>query len=202
MHARERRRLLRREAFEDRGGVRGVGEVVHRRAERFARAQDVRFGERRLAGAALGEQVAAQEGARGGLHHQAAVPAVRHVRRVEPAHRVRAEAQHFAVGERAGRSVRHVVDGDHRGDLPAQRLGAWRRRQPFVERAAFVGLEVREADVAQPLDRQHAADGLAHEREQPPRPGVEEQRRVVDDQVLVEIELPGPPGIATGVLMR
>ena len=35
-----------------------------------------------------------------------------------------------------------------------------------VERAALVGLEVRQPDVTQPLDRHHGADRLADEREQ------------------------------------
>ena len=64
VHARQGRRFLTRQAFEDRARVRGVGEVIQRRAERFARTEDVGLGERRLAGAALREQVAAEEGAR------------------------------------------------------------------------------------------------------------------------------------------
>jgi hypothetical protein len=63
-----------------------------------------------------------------------------------------------------------------------------RRREKLVERAALVGLEVRESDVPELLDRHHGADRLAHEREEAAEPGVEHHRRLVDDQVLIEVE--------------
>ena len=114
------------------------------------------------------------------VHQQAAVPAVRHVRRVEPLQRVAAQRELLAVGQRARRPVGQVVDRHHRGDLAAQRHGLRRRRQQPVQRAALVGLDVREAHVAQALDRHHGGDGLAHQREQLARTGVEQQRLVVD----------------------
>ncbi len=110
------------------------------------------------------------------------------VRRVEPLDRVAAEHELLAVGERARRPVGDIGDGDHRRDPAAQRHRFGRRRQQLVERAALVGLEVRERDVAQSLDRHDRGDRFAHQREHPARTGVEEERLVVDQQVLVEAE--------------
>jgi len=56
---------------------------------------------RRFAVARLGEQVATEEGAGQRLHQQATLPAMWHVRRVEPLHRVAAECQLLAIGQRA-----------------------------------------------------------------------------------------------------
>jgi len=47
---------------------------------------------------------------------------------------------------------------------------------------------VGEADVAQARERQHLADRLGDQREHAARAGVEEERRLVRDQVLVEAE--------------
>src|SRR5690606_9398539 len=44
-------------------------------------------------------------------------------------------------------------------------------------------------DVAQLPERQHPADRLGHERKEPPGAGVEEERLVVGDEVLVEVEV-------------
>ncbi len=48
---------------------------------------------------------------------------------------------------------------------------------------------MRQPDVAQALDRQNGRDGLAHQREHLPHARVEEHGRVIDDEVLVEVEL-------------
>ena len=110
------------------------------------------------------------------------------------------EPERLAVGERAGLAIRDVVDGDHRRDLAAQGRGLRGDGEELVQRAALVGLEVREADVAEARRRQHGLDRLADEREHPARAGVEEQRLLVDDQVLVEGESAGHR--VTGVLIR
>lgn len=127
---------------------------------------------------------------------------MRHVRRIEPLDGVPAQRERVAVGERPWRAVGDVVGGHHGGDLPAHRNRLRRDRQPLVHRAAFIRLEMRVRDVAQPLDGQHALDRLAREGEQPARSRVEQERRVVDDQVLVEVELARASGRSTGVLMR
>jgi len=48
--------------------------------------------------------------------------------------------------------------------------------------------------MAQPLYRHNRPDRLAHKREHPAQSGVEEQRLVVGDQVLVEREATGDHG--------
>lgn len=153
------------EALEGGGGLRGVGVVVHLPAEGFARAEDVAFGERLAAVGALGEEVAAEEGARLELHHEAALPAVRDVRGVEPLEGAAAGAQDFAVGEGARGARGDVVDRHHRGHLAADGRGGGGQGEEVVQGAAFVGLEVREGDVAQALGRQDLADRFGDERE-------------------------------------
>ena len=101
------------------------------------------------------------------------------------------ERENLPVGERACRPVPKVVGRHHRGNLPAHRFRTWRHREPLVQRAALVGFEVRESHVAQSLDRHDTPHRLPHQRKQPPRAGMEQQRRVVNDQILVEIELIG-----------
>ncbi|MCQ4345941.1 hypothetical protein NGA35_00555 [Pseudomonas stutzeri] len=122
------------------------------------------------------------------LHQQAALPGVRQVRGVQPLHDAPAERQRLAVLERPRRAVGEIVDRHQRRHRAAQRYRLRGDGQPFVERAALVGLDVGQADVAQALDRQHAGHRLAHQREQPARAGVEQQRLVVEQQVLVERE--------------
>ena len=96
-----------------------------------------------LAGAALREEIAAEERARRRVEHEAAFPRMRHVRRVEPAHRVRPERELLAVRERARRAVGEVADRDHRRHLAADGHGVRRGCEELVERAALVGFEVR-----------------------------------------------------------
>jgi hypothetical protein len=67
-------------------------------------------------------------------------------------------------------------------------LGAGARGEPQVHRAAFVGLDMAEADPAQPLERDEAGDCVAHGREQTAMAGVEEQGLVAEHQILVEGE--------------
>ena len=78
-----------------------------------------------------------------------------------------------------------------RCDLAAHRLRLRRDGQEFVHRAAFVGLEMREGEVAQAAHRQHGFDRGARRFEDAAQAGVEEQRLVVDDQILVEREAAG-----------
>ena len=188
MHAGKRRGIGRGQLFQHSAGMPGVGKVVHRATERLARAQDVRLGDRRIVGAALGEQVAAQERAGALLHQETAFPGMGKVGRVVPAHGVAAEAERLAVGQGAGRPVSQVGDGHHGRDVAAQGRGSGRRREPLVERTALVRFHVGEGDVAQPLRRQDAGDRLMHQGKHPARPGVEQQGLLVDDEVLVEAE--------------
>src|SRR5690606_10997133 len=54
--------------------------------------------------------------------------------------------------------------------------------------AALVGLEVRQSHIAKHLDRQHVRDSFPYQREELPGTRMEQQRLVVRDQILIEIE--------------
>src|SRR5262249_49536567 len=58
----------------------------------------------------------------------------------------------------------------------------------IVQRPTLVGLEVRESDVAQSLERNDLGDRLRDQRKHPLRPCVKDERFIVGDQVLVEVE--------------
>ena len=66
----------------------------------------------------------------------------------------------------------------------ACRLG--RDREPLVQRAALVRLEVAEGDPAQPFRRNDAAHAIAVEREHLAQAGVEHQRLVSEHEKLIE----------------
>jgi hypothetical protein len=119
---------------------------------------------------------------------------VGNVRRVDPADPVPAQLQDLAVGQRTRGPRGHVVHRDHGGNLAADGLGGARSRQELVESPAFVGFDMGEADVAQALDRRDSGYGLAHEREEPPGTRVEQQRLLIQDEVLVECEAAGQRG--------
>src|SRR5690606_32815898 len=102
----------------------------------------------RVFGAALREEIAAKQRARRQLVDEAAVPTVRHVRRVEPLDRVPAELEPLTVREAARRPVGIVAHADEGTDTAAYGLRVRRHGQKLVQRAAFVGLEVRERNVA------------------------------------------------------
>ncbi len=110
MHASERRRLLDSQPLQYAASVPCVGEVIHRRAERFAGPQNVRLREWRMVRAALGEEIAAEQRARAGFEEEPAFPRVRKMWRVEPLDRVRAQREYLAVAQRASRPVGDVVD--------------------------------------------------------------------------------------------
>src|SRR5262249_9450221 len=110
--------------------------------EGFARAKNVAFGERRRLGAALREEIAAEERFRRPLEEIPALPAVRQVRRVEPLEGLGAEREQLPIRQRFRRAVGELVDRTRRRDLTAHRNGIGRRLEPFVERAALVSLEV------------------------------------------------------------
>ena len=141
--------------------------------------------------AGAGEQVAAQQGAGRLVVHHLRLPAVRDVRGDDRAHAVAADVAGAVVGDGHRRAVGEVVDRHLAAQRVEQHLGRRRGGQPLVHRAALVGLDVAEADPAQPVDREHLADGLGHEREHPPGAGVEQQRLVAVEQVLVEGEAAG-----------
>src|SRR5205807_1750851 len=66
-----------------------------------------------------------------------------------------AQRHDLAVGKGARLAIGDVVHRYHSRDRAAERHGTWCGGKEFVERAAFVRLEMRERDSAQPLDRQY-----------------------------------------------
>jgi anion-transporting ArsA/GET3 family ATPase len=98
------------------------------------------------------------------------------------------EIEHLAVGQGAWGPVEHVVERQHDAHRAVRDLSVRRRRQEVVDGAALIGLDVRECDPAQPFDRHHARDRLAHQREQLAHPRVVEQRLLCVDEELVERE--------------
>jgi hypothetical protein len=72
--------------------------------------------------------------------------------------------------------------------VPQTGIACGATARKVVERAALVAFEMRKCRVAQSGDREQLLDGLADDRKQAAHAGVEEHRRVVDDDVLVEAE--------------
>jgi hypothetical protein len=130
-------------------------------------------------GARLGKQIAAEEGGRSLLEQIAAIPSVGQVGCVDPRYRVPAERECFAVTETECLAVGDVIDGHHLRHGTAERYSTRRHLEEFIDGAAFVGLEMRDAEIAQAACRYHRLDRLADQWEHPARPGVEQQRFVV-----------------------
>ena len=57
--------------------------------------------------------------------------------------------------------------------------------QPRIHRATLVGLDVAEGDPPQPFHRERLRHSLGYGGEEPPQPGMEQQRLTGVDQVLV-----------------
>src|SRR5215467_11350792 len=99
-----------------------------------------------------------------------------------------AEFDDLAILEVAWLAVGNVVDRYHAAYASMGRLRLWRGREPLVQRAALVRLEVAERDPAQPLGRNHAAQGIAGKPKHLVQPGVEYQRLVPEHEELIEGE--------------
>jgi hypothetical protein len=97
VHTGENGRPRRCQTFEHRPAVPRVRVVVHLMAAGFARLKDVGFGQRRMLGPALCEEIAAQEGLCRFLREKAALPGVGKMWGREPADPMLAERQVFAV---------------------------------------------------------------------------------------------------------
>jgi hypothetical protein len=67
-------------------------------------------------------------------------------------------------------------------------LRARRHAEPLVHRAAFVGLDVTEADPAQLFDRDEPADRFGQGREHATQPAMEQHRLVGADEEMIEGE--------------
>lgn len=96
---------------------------------------------------------------------------------------------HFASSEASGGAVREVVDTDEFPDEGADGFRVRSDLQPFVERAAFVGLEVAPGDVAEGRRIDEARHGVAQSGEHGPQPRVEKQGRLVANEEVVELHV-------------
>ena len=135
------------------------------------------------------EEVGAEEGLVRFLEENAGVPAVRHVGRGDESELVPAGGKHIVAGEDAGRANGEVIHADHGSYESADGLGRWGDLEPLVEAAALVGLEVAEADVAELGWVDQARDLFTQQREHTPQSGVKEERFVVADQKVAELEI-------------
>src|SRR5262245_42280765 len=102
--------------------------------------------------ATLGEQITAKQRVRLALEQNTALPGVRHVRRIEPLNFAAAQRDDLVVLHRTRLPVGDVIGGDECGDLAAWRHGNGGHTKELIERTALVRLEMREADIAKPLD--------------------------------------------------
>jgi hypothetical protein len=91
--------------------------------------------------------------------------------------------------QRPRRAVGEVRQVHERPDHPRDRLRVRRHLQPVVERAALIDLEVTEADPAElgriddPLHR------LEHLGEHPPHARVVEERLIIHDEEVIELQV-------------
>jgi hypothetical protein len=117
------------------------------------------------------------------------------MRRADMPHPVPAELEDLAVGERHGRPVGQVVQRHHAAERPMGGFGLRRCGEQLVHGPALVGFDMAEGDPAEPVKRGDRGDGLGEEREGGSVSGMEQQRLLVVDEVLVEGEPAGPvPG--------
>src|SRR6185437_6834835 len=110
VHARQSPRLFVCQPLQECACLRSMCEIIERLTEILAWPEDISLGQRDIAGAALREKVATEERSGTQLRQQPALPPVRHVRCVEPLHRVTTQCELLGVAQRARRFVREVVD--------------------------------------------------------------------------------------------
>src|SRR5579872_4050652 len=172
----------------------GVGHIAGERAgldaqQRIPRAfHHGRPGER-LGLSPLVEQVGAEQSAAGLFIKNARIPAVGHVRCGDEAETIAAGFEQFITPKSARRADREVVEVHLGPDQTGDRFGLRRVTEPLVQRAAFVALEMTEADVAQAGGIDQDADGLAHFGKHSLVAGVEKQGMLVTHQKVAELEI-------------
>jgi hypothetical protein len=158
---------------------------------RGRRVEQVVAGHRRAV-AELRAQVTAEQRPGLLLVEHVRLPVMGHVRRRDLDHaalqRRTTDLEHLAVGERPRRPVAQVVERHRASQRPVRDRRVRRRGEELVHRPAFVRLDVRERDPAQPGDRQHLLDRLPDEREQLAHAGVVQQGLLRVHQELVEGE--------------
>ena len=148
---------------------------------------DVAVGERGRV-AQVGEEVAAEERARGLLVEQARVPAMGDMRRVDPLHFLASEVEPLAVAQGPGRPIRRVGEPDGAPDAAVRRRRPRRRGEPRVHRAGLVRLDVAERDPPQPPEIENPGRRRGNGWKERSLAAVKEQRLLGVDQELVEGE--------------
>ena len=99
-----------------------------------------------------------------------------------------ARYEHLVALQHARLAVGEIVDVDERTDEAAKRRRRGREREPLVQRAAFVGFEMAEADMADGRGIDQARHGLAQLGEHGAKPRMEQQGLVIADEEVVEAE--------------
>src|SRR5262245_18721679 len=114
---------------------------------------------------------------------------MRQMRRGNEAEPVPSSPEYLVRLQPARRPVREIADVDHRARFPAHWRGVWGDRQPLVERAAFVDLEVTPTDPAKLLGIDQRRHRLAHRGKHPSHARVKQQRLIVSDEEVVELKV-------------
>jgi len=136
----------------------------------------------------MGEEVAAQQGLRGLLENDPRLPAVGHVRCIEVTNSSAAKVEHFFVGERPGRAIRHLVERDGTSEPSVSNLRLGGEREQLVHRSTLVRFNVSKGDPAQPFQRDDLRDGLDHRGKHRAMPRVKKQWLVCVNYELVKGE--------------
>ncbi len=208
VHGRQHARLQRREVGQLPLGVLRVRHVIHQHGRLLVGfeglpipAYDV-VGCHRLDVAELMHQIRAQQHPVGFLEQHARVPPMRQVRRWHEAEPVPSSLKDLVRLQPARRTIREVGDIDHRAELSAHRGGVRGFRQPFVECAAFVDLEVAPADPAKARGIDQRRNRLAHRRKHPAHARMKQQRLVVSEKEVIELKVEGRHVQADSIQVR
>src|SRR4029079_7763457 len=129
----------------------------------------------------LVEEIRAEERTGVLFEQDAGVPAVRQVRGGNVPVLVAAGFDHLVLRKAAGRTNGEVLDVDRGAHLAADGLGARSNREPGVQCAALVNLEVTPADPAQSGGVDQRRNRVADLGEHPTHAGMKQQRLVVSN---------------------
>ena len=106
----KRRRIEQCQTLQDRAGLGGVIVVIHWLAHRFAGREDLRFGDGFGFRTRLREKITAQQRAGRLVKQYAAVPAVRHMRRINPLPCLLASRERLAISQTSALAVCMIVE--------------------------------------------------------------------------------------------
>src|SRR5215470_4121379 len=112
---------------------------------------------------------------------------MRSVRRVDETDTLSAaEIDDFSVRQYPRRSIREIVERYQAAGLTVRGRRLRCDREPFIHRAALVGLEMAECDPTQAFGRHDAAQCAAIDSKHFSQTGVEHQRLVAENEELIE----------------